>query len=378
MKARYLLIIILVHLALSGFSQASQPSCNIVVELQDDIYAYDRSNDLWLPFTADSLSSTLLGIQLSIQKYRSLDLQLYTPGKTSIYIDQKMIAYKSDEGFYFWSLDSLSKIYSREELFISFYNQDGLSPKQIILNLCANVEWQEAGAQLLEGSRELTSLGDFFVVSFFLILAYFAVAYQRFPDFFKEFFSLSTMFSLRIKKEENLLSSRPINPINLFFLIGYSLMISWLLMLSIYYYYNTLLEMSINRNFLYYASFWLLIALCILILLHLKFFSIWMLSQLFDLGKFRNSHFIDFIGMSMIFFGIVFLLSGSTLLGWRYALNDVLAVLLNSTMLFLLLRVLILFFKSLSVSNFQKLHLFSYLCTSELVPALILIKVMGF
>ena len=59
-------------------AQQAQPTCNTVDELQDDIYAYDWGKDLWLPFTADSLSSNLLGITLDIQSTGLLTCSFYS------------------------------------------------------------------------------------------------------------------------------------------------------------------------------------------------------------------------------------------------------------------------------------------------------------
>ena len=381
MRAEFklLLALVIVILGQQETRASQQPHCNVVYELQDRIYAYDWNEDLWLPFTADSLSSNLLGFSLSLQIYRSLDLELTLPQQTAIYIDDKMVGYKWDDSNEFWDLDSLADIYSQEEVFISFYNRQGLSPKVILINLCSDFEWiEDDAAAILVLERERSAFSDFFIVAFFLVIAYFVVSFKRFPDFFREFFSFRTMYSLRIKKEENLLTGRPINPINLFFMVGYSLMLSFLIIaVSYLYYLEELTFISFHFSFLTYIAQWLGLSFLLLILLHLKYFYIWFLSNLFDLGKFRNSHFIDYIGMANIFFAGLFFLLGFTYFGWRFAVANVIDVALIFIVLFLVLRILILFFKSLSVSTFQKLHLFSYLCTSELVPALIIIKIIG-
>ncbi|MHA7131338.1 DUF4271 domain-containing protein [Algoriphagus namhaensis] len=121
-------------------------------------------------------------------------------------------------------------------------------------------------------------------------------------------------------------------------------------------------------------GFWFLISLGLFLLTILKFLLIRITAYLFDLGKIAFSHFFYLLRLLIIGAGIALLVIAFYLVNDFLAAADAFAVLLNGIFWMYLIGVSILFLIMTNRFSFKKYHLFTYLCIAEMVPFLILAK----
>lgn len=124
---------------------------------------------------------------------------------------------------------------------------------------------------------------------------------------------------------------------------------------------------------------WLLVTLILFVVTIFKFLFLRFLAFIFDFGKFEFSHFFYLLRIISI---LVFLLVVVIAL---FALNDPekipLAIQFGLTSFFwvYVFGIFMLFLMMMKRVSFKKYHLFAYLCTAELVPFLIISKlILGF
>jgi hypothetical protein len=151
---------------------------------------------------------------------------------------------------------------------------------------------------------------------------------------------------------------------------------SWVIMVLL-----ILTENPIGRSFFTFDSFlqglwvWIRFATLIFVLLILKYILIWTFKELFRIKAFIHSHYYNYVRLGLLvyvlFAGILFV-SYFTFFKVDPAYYRFLGYLLLSA---LILRVIILFFKLMNSSSHSVLHLFSYLCGTELIPLLIVVSV---
>lgn len=117
--------------------------------------------------------------------------------------------------------------------------------------------------------------------------------------------------------------------------------------------------------------FWLAMALAIQFLFFLKFLFVQAFGWLFDIPLQQSRHFQEFQGFNHSFSLLVFLiLSISIYIRFTFPLFS-LKLLAFLIAIYLLIRLINLFFKIRSSGAYSNLYIFSYLCSTELMPTLV-------
>ena len=86
------------------------------------------------------------------------------------------------------------------------------------------------------------------------------------------------------------------------------------------------------------------------------------------IGEKINFYLVEFLRMSMIFYSVMFVIVSYTVINHFYYIETLLENLIVIVIAFNLIRFVMLFFKFRKTVNMKSLHLFSYLCTTELIP----------
>jgi hypothetical protein len=125
------------------------------------------------------------------------------------------------------------------------------------------------------------------------------------------------------------------------------------------------------------VAWWFLISLLFFFLLMAKLLLIWIMSKLFnfrDLVRFQYFNFVRSLYGAMILAG---LFSAGYFIGQSQN-PDFFSYLIWGVCLILVLSTVFFYFKLLGRTGSSVFHLFSYLCGSEIIPLMILIKVLFF
>lgn len=216
---------------------------------------------------------------------------------------------------------------------------------------------------------------DVWIFTFFFIVAYLAVLYFLYPRSVREFFWITRAISFR-ELDENLIKTRPLSLVNITFYALLAFLAAWVIGILLILSQNPLASTYFDFNGFWMGVWvWFRFAVVIFILLLAKFILIWVLKELFKISAFINSHYYNYIRLGLLFYvliAVIVFVSYFTLFKTSPEYYQSVGIVLLST---LILRVVILFFKLMNSSSYSVLHLFSYLCGTELIPLLLIVSV---
>lgn len=213
---------------------------------------------------------------------------------------------------------------------------------------------------------------DLFILLSILLLCIFAVSKVVFPKLFVESISIDKLFGFRVK--EDLGSTiRPFSTEHIYFtaLFGFNLAF------VILYVVNSPLAGATSLQLLQINSIWqglliwLILGIVVNLVIYLKYGLITITGWLFHARQVVSRHFIDYINASALFYILVTLCLSmatyTTFIASEWFLRSVAVAIV----LFLFYRTVLLYMKVIQLSPYSKLFIFSYICTTELIPIFI-------
>jgi len=197
------------------------------------------------------------------------------------------------------------------------------------------------------------------------------VLYSLFRSDLLDFFSLQTLLTFRLT-ETAFLKYRSLTKTQTMVIIFQAALLGGILITYLYYYHN-----PFGESFLVQSNpilVWLLILLLVLFFIFLKLVLISIIGALFKVSESTNFYFIEFLRMAMIFYSVIFIIICYTIINHFYLIEVLLENLILAIAIFYIVRFLILYFKFRRTVSMKNLHLFSYLCTTELIPIILGLK----
>lgn len=350
-----------------------------VKDLKSQWLTVDRTGRHYVPYVQDeALNYPVLGLILDHEEGSGITFSVCIPEGTAVFINN-MIVHRTDTGTcLFYSLDSLRSVYSDQTLFFSFFKKN-LDPGSVTATLMTRQPASDLKGQtsptIQITRRYQDQFADFFVVAILLVTAFYAFLINRYPKGNKDFFNFSKAFSLTLK-EEKVLTQRNMSAANILFFCLYGMIIALVIML----FWKIIGGIPEIFEFISLSTFnsclfgWLALSAMAFCVVELKYLLIRVLSSLFNADKIAQIHFFDFIRIGLIFISAILTAASAFYLSSidRYM---VFTILLYLFVFLLGVRILILFFKLIGDGSFRKIHLISYLCTTEILPLLIGIRI---
>ncbi|MBL6449940.1 DUF4271 domain-containing protein [Fulvivirga sp. 29W222] len=340
----------------------------VVRDLSHDWYFYDVSRESYFPLVNKaSFRGKTLHFDFSPSDFDNSILQVKGEQGYSLFLNNQMIGVIIEDQYY--DLDSLKRVYGSEEWHFTIYHKN-LDPFGVSTQV---VKYSLSDKPLAENpviirTRQFHPFYNFVITALILIGAFLAALYNYFPRVLSDFFKVRRAFALR-ESDENLFKSRPLGQINLLVYLYLSFLAGLVLMLLVYQ-TGIHVEAGVFNPGSYWDGLWKWLQLSMLIMLWLfvKYLLISNLSSLFRLGGFMISHYFNYIRMSLIIFSLAIVIMVLSYFGFGVFSEEYYSVFVDIVLAFLGLRVAILFFKLLSSASYKTLHLFSYLCGTEVIP----------
>ncbi len=376
--SRVLVWLLLVSWSLSATAQ-DRSEWVPVKDLKHRWLTVNRTGEQYIPYVnGRSLNYPVLGIIINRSESAGLTLTACVPQGASVFINNMIVHRAQAETCLVYDADSLFSEYGKSSLFISFFKKN-LDPSTITTVLTTRQPISSLDGpvnpiiQITQRSQD--QFADFFVVAILLVASFYAFLINRYPKGHKDFFNFSKAFSLTLK-EEKVLTQRNMGTANILFFILYGLTIALVIMLfwRVFGGIPDMFEFISLNTFRSSLVGWLVLSFVAFCVVELKYLLIRVLSSLLNVGKIAQIHFFDFVRIGLIFISITLLAATALYLS---EMEDQLAftVLLYLFVTLLGIRIVILLFKLIGDASFRKIHLISYLCTTEILPLLIGIRI---
>ncbi len=362
-----------------AFTAQSQSKLVAVKDLKSQWLNVDRSGSHYVPYVQGrTLNYPVLGVLLDGSEGSGLTLSACVPEGTSVFLNNMIVHRTDSERCLFYNLDSLKSRHPNQSLFFSFFRRN-LDPGTMSTTLMASRTVDELQAQsgpIIQITRRSGDhFTDFFIVAILIVAAFYAFLINRYPKGNRDFFNFSKAFSLTLK-EEKVLTQRNMSTANTLFFIMYGMAIALIIVLfwKVFDGIPEIFEFISLDTFKSCLFSWLVLSFMAFLVVELKYLLIRMLSSLLNVDRIAQIHFFDFVRIGLIFISATLMVSAALYLG-KVNQTIVYTSLLYAFVFLLGIRIIILLFKLIGDTSYRKIHLISYLCTTEILPLLIGIRI---
>ncbi len=362
----------IVILALVIFSNTvvAQGSYKKVENLREKWLVYDHEQNKYVPYilVRDSHPKS---ISIIINTDLAEDyLVLEIPKHTSVYFNDKMEGSFGRDTVLVYKVHDLPKKI-QNKILLTIFNP-ALKPEKLLTYLAMPWIGYEGTNPIL--TRTKNYFNEFFITAVVIIMGFWVFLYRNDPKNSSTFISYSKTLSLR-GLGDNLFRTKIFAPTNFKVYIFYG-MISSLLAISVDFMANNHLGFYLDfEDILLPFAIWILLILAVLTGLIFKQWLISYFTDLFEIKDFSKIHFFSIVRVSLggvLLILLIFVLI-KFVLKWHTYDNYQIFIPLIVTMF--VLRTLIIFLRLMIFSKYRILHLFSYLCATEIIPLVIIARI---
>lgn len=339
------------------------------------LYVKDDIRTEWLIFDdgqyvpyRDDVRVNAVYLRLDARQYSGDFLQITSTSDVDLFINGMV---KGTSRRYLLPLDSLSRAYGSSLLFA--LHQNGITPNTVRTTLMT-VQAPSLMDSMVE--RESHAFRDFATLAAFFLLAMLIMVGRLNPKLAADYLSITRIFSLR-EGDDSQLYSRIGNSTNILFYVFCSLLIGYYLLVIFHFVtgiYPIASEFQAD-TFGGTVGQWFRLSGIVLMIFFAKIILVFGLSSLFGIREVQGIHFFNWVRMLVVFFGVLSVALFIYFLWHGHAVE--------THMFFLKLLgwisaawMILIFFKLGGRANASLFHLFSYICATELIPFLLIIKVL--
>ncbi|MCO4815359.1 MAG: DUF4271 domain-containing protein [Flavobacteriales bacterium] len=196
---------------------------------------------------------------------------------------------------------------------------------------------------------------------------------NAFPRVFGMTYHIANLFGFRVKEEIGL-SLKLLSKGQLFMSAIYALTVGFLLLYLGTYLLedgSVLTELIIINNYWNGLLIWLLISSGIYLTILIKQAFLLLMSRMFNLSNGYKRQFTDFFTTSSVFFLMASIVLSVLLYAQVISGNSLSLLLAEIVIVFFLYRTVLIYIKLAQTSSYSKLYIFSYICSTELIPLFI-------
>ena len=351
---------------------------SVKADLREDWLIYSNRHKTYAPFVENTFSPTgSFSFILNKTRTYNSNLVICFQKGSSLFVEQQIVGFYENRKCVSFDLDSLFNRYLAEDLFVTVYNKSLDLEKHSTL-LISKSTGGNRSANLLQGkisSRNDSLFKNFYLLALLLFLILLSAVYNLNPRNFREFYSLSKTFSVKLRYD-NISSLKVFNWPNILIVATHCLLISYMLMVILSLLGEPVPYLRTNIDGLM-AAIWRWISLAMLVFLFIlgKYLLIKLLSAMMNLRELDQIHFFEFIRISIFIYTMGFILMAVLLLGFYSPTATHFLWVIYLIAFLSVVRILLLYLKFLRLSTFRNLYLFSYLCTTEILPLIIGFKI---
>lgn len=342
-------------------SNAQKQDFSVVKDLRSDWNTQEKDID----------ETRAVYFSLNRDVYKGASLLVSSKEAFSIFINGRLVD-DAKGGQVLLNLDSLAKIYSAN-LKVGVFCARGC--KRLITQVAIPSSFASEDLPLERKGRYFL---DFSILASIILLVYWVALLVTNARLTLDYINFIKLFSIQ-ERDENILTSRVTSSVNLLFYAFASLLGAFMLMVIFHYapqefpiayssQGNTLAEVFLQ---------WSKLAMGIFFLFLIKLTIIYIFSLLFGMTEVAPIQFFNYLRLFLFIFGMAGLTALIFFIFKTHGTSGYSGLLVTAAILLGLWKV-VLFLKLIARVSFRVFHLFSYLCASEIIPFVILIKVVFF
>lgn len=256
---------------------------------------------------------------------------------------------------------------------VSIYNNEGITFQNLKTIITTDLPAVAVSGPL---ARQGNDARNFVIAAGLLLIIFFVFILRLNPKLTFYYFSLSKLFSLR-ESDESQMFARIASSANVLFYLFASMLVGYVMMVMVIgltpeYKFQHFLS---THSFIEISLRWLQLCGIIFLAFFSKAVVITLVSLLFGISDQSGFQFLGFIRSTLLMASVLtactalyFIMNGSSE-GWY-------SFLYASLRWIMVGWIILIFLKLIRRAPFSAFHLFSYICTTELIPFLIAVKVL--
>lgn len=332
------------------------------IDISGKWFYYDESGDKQT--IEKNITKKTIHFLVDFYEHKKGTIRIKAPKNTSFLVNSKIKNISLKDGEFDFTVN-------KKDNMISLYNPKGISDFQselIFLNIPSTVE------NFNMGIREKNVSQNFIIIALLLLLMFYGYIKTRNKELFNNYFKLSRAISFRTISE-TMFKVRILEKNNLLLLLAHSFGMG-LVIVGIINWSN--LTNQFGRWFeftsIWEAIFsWLRLGLLIWGALLLKSVLIYSFATMFKIKQFRRIHYYNYLRLTVFIYTLWLIL----LILFVYQMPEINAsiIVINVGLILMFFRMVIIFIKLLNFETHRFLYLFSYLCATEILPYMYMVKI---
>ena len=322
-------------------------------------------------------SNDRLIVNLNVETFPLSYFSFKFPEHSVVFVGEKLWFFTDQDTSFTTKVEEIKKEFSSDHIDLTVF-KDGISPEQASIKKILKSELpesfkKEAGIFTEKRNFDRQSLRDFFITGLLVCLLMIALYKLAYPFIFEMMVKPISLLNAEDFSESGSLQKFFSLDI-LFYVLIVNMLLSLVMVTGFVIFRHEWLEARLELNFNALILLWTAGAFTLLLLTILKFTAIKILSYLFDLGKLEFSHFFYLLRLVVISTISLIAVCSFYLFNAFYTIQTALELAYTGFFWIYILGIIGLFLIMVNRLGFKKYHLFTYLCIAELVPFLILAK----
>ena len=367
----------------SGAAKVNPPEQYFpVYDYQNDWLVYNPQYKNYVPFSQGvNEGARYVSLYIDLVKNRRYVLLLKAETESYLFLEGSLQNKVTKDQWQELNIDSLYKIYKKDELLLTVYGNSGIGDKTVLL---CNKKKRNDPTTIEQAGRNFinikpitfTPFGNFAALSLILVLILTAWIFNANPLSFIRLINPIEFFNNDPRDQLSKIN-KPYSNSVIFFVIITSMLMS---VIVVFFSDNELNVFSVSTilsersNTLQIMGDFFILSLIFFLLTYLKYIFMVMAGNMLNLDKTVDIIFIKIIQSSYLFYAALFLLVFMLSFNHINWLNEMKSYVLAPFLLFYSARFLALYIVTKPPGSLINLYLFSYLCVIEIIPLIVGIK----
>lgn len=381
LKKIFYILLLLISSKLYATTVGPNDQYFLVHDYHDDWQVYNDRMKAYIPYISEQhLGYPSHTVFCDIQSNRGYNILVFSKKEDNfLFINGSLRQKIPVDKWIVLNVDSLYRVYEQPIIYITLYGSNDINDKTLLLGYKRALNQKPivlAESGITAKPRTPTPYKNYIVLVSMFILVMFSYLSNSYVRAFHRYYNFKDLFNTLVR-EQSFLINKPLNRMNIMFIILLSLIIGLFYMLlqskGIYIFGGrTILQEGDTLGVL--LSNYFRMSLAVFVILVAKYFFMGLTGQLFNLEKVVDLHYFKIIQSSILFYTALVLVLLVLFLGYFPHDFNWQLYLFTPVVVFYLIRFFILYFTIIRSISIQSLYLISYLCIVELLPVILGIR----